>query len=86
MQTANVGDVVHVVVDPRQNNGSDVAPAMVTRVWNDELVNVRVLLDGPDVLWLTSVKLFDERPAEDDETVGRDTNGVQRAAFRPPRS
>lgn len=86
MQTANIGDVVHVVVDPRQNNGSDVAPAMVTRVWNDELVNVRVLLDGPDVLWLTSVKFFGERPAKDDETVGRDTNGVQRAAFWPSRS
>lgn len=86
MQTSTVGSMVHVIVDPRQNNGSDVAPALITRVWENELVNVRVLLDGPDVLWLTSIKLFGERPAEDDETVGRDTNGVQRAAFWPSRS
>lgn len=86
MNKPSVGRIVHVVVDPRQNNGSDVAPAIVTRVWNDEMVNVRVLLDGPDVLWQTSIKLVDERPEDDDESVGRDTNGVQRVAFWPPRS
>ena len=42
-------------VDPAVNNGADVAPAVITRVWSDELVNVRVLLDSDEVLWKTSV-------------------------------
>lgn len=30
------------------NNGSDTAPAIITRVWSDTLINVRVQLDGSD--------------------------------------
>ena len=30
-----VGRIVHVLVDPKQNNGSDVAAAVITRVWSD---------------------------------------------------
>jgi hypothetical protein len=44
-----------------RNNGADVAPAVVVRVWSEELVNVRVLCDGPDVLWWTSVKVYADR-------------------------
>lgn len=33
---------------PTMNNGSDTAPAVITRVWSDSLINVRVLLDGVD--------------------------------------
>ena len=49
--------MVLAVVDPALNNGADVAPAVITRVWSDELVNVRVLLDSEAVLWKTSVSL-----------------------------
>lgn len=72
----SVGRIVHAIVDPAMNNGSDVAPAIVTRVWSDTLVNVKVILDsaGAD-LCQTSVALFEERPA----------NEVKRAVFWPPR-
>lgn len=35
----------------------DVAPAMITRVWDQAsgCVNLKVILDGPDSLWVTSV-------------------------------
>jgi hypothetical protein len=44
--TPTVGRIVHVLVDPKANNGSDVAPAIITRVWNDSGVNLRVLRDN----------------------------------------
>jgi hypothetical protein len=51
----SIGRIVHVPATPDQNNGSPVAPAVITRVWSDTCVNVRVLLDGPDTPWRTSV-------------------------------
>ncbi|WP_413600836.1 hypothetical protein [Curtobacterium sp. Curtsp57] len=33
----------------------DIYPMIIVRVWNDSLVNGQVLLDGNDVLWVTSV-------------------------------
>ncbi len=67
-----LGRIVHVIVDPSHNNGSDEAAAVITRVWNDQAVNVRVLFDGPAVPpehapgrqdWMTSVRLRDSRQA-----------------------
>lgn len=47
-----------------KNNGADQAPAVVVRVFGDgSTVNVRVLCDGPEVLWWTSVTVF-AGPAE----------------------
>jgi hypothetical protein len=57
----SIGRIVHVFANPAQNNGADVAPAVITRVWNDQGVNVRVLLDGPDTPWLTSITLHETR-------------------------
>jgi hypothetical protein len=60
-----VGRIVHVIVDPKRNNGSDVAPAMITRVWSDTCVNLRVIPDyypGPEE-WLTSYSLHESREA-----------------------
>lgn len=38
----------------------DIAPAMVVRTWSyDGCCNLKVMLDGPDTLWATSV-LFSE--------------------------
>jgi hypothetical protein len=72
----SLGRIVHVLVDPADNNGADVAPAVVTRVWSDSMVNVKAFLDsdGAD-LCQTSVDLYDERPAKN----------VTRAAWWPPR-
>lgn len=65
--TPHLGDVVLVFADPHYNNGADVAPAVVTRVWSDACVNVRALHDGPAIPpgprmdWLTSVPLYARR-------------------------
>ena len=45
------------------NNGSDVAPAIVTHVMPGDYVNARLLLDGPDVAWWTSRKVYDDEKA-----------------------
>jgi hypothetical protein len=42
------------------NNGAEEAPAMVVRVWSDICVNLRVILDGDDTLWVTSASLGDQ--------------------------
>lgn len=40
-----LGERVLVLVDPAQNNGGRVAPAQITRVNEDETVNVSITLD-----------------------------------------
>lgn len=50
-----IGDVVLVPADPSTNNGAQVAPAIVTRVWSDTTVNVRVLHDSHSLDWRTSL-------------------------------
>jgi hypothetical protein len=66
----SVGRIVHVFADPRWNNGADVAPAVITRVWEEDdpvTVNVRVLHDGPPECpakrrdWLCSIPLYGTR-------------------------
>lgn len=72
----SVGRIVHVLVDPADNNGTDVAPAIITRVWSDSMVNVKVLLDATAEQWQTSVNLYSERPTDP---------ALTRAAWWPPR-
>jgi hypothetical protein len=92
----SIGRIVHVLVDPQTNNGSDVAPAMITRVWSDTCVNIRVSRDnhpGPEE-WLTSISLYDsldalessvaQRQAEFDAT-GQEIKAYRGGAFWPPR-
>jgi hypothetical protein len=62
---AAVGRTVHMLMNPAVNNGSDTAPAVITRVWSDTCVNVRVLADSRDVPWYTSVSLHPDRAAAD---------------------
>lgn len=64
--TPDVGDVVLVPMDPALNNGANVAPAIVTRVWSTTTVNVRVLADSHNIDWRTSVVY---RDTLDDVTV-----------------
>lgn len=56
MPQPSLGDVVLVAADPAMNNGATVAPALITRVWNATVVNVRVLLDSENPpQWRTSL-------------------------------
>lgn len=71
--TPRVGDTVLVTVHPSTNNGADHAPAVITRVWSDALVNVAVHLDahnGTDAR--TSVALYPDRAALDAAKAKRD--------------
>ena len=86
-----VGRIVHVIVDPKRNNGSDVAPAMITRVWSDTCVNLRVIPDyypGPEE-WLTSVPLYESREEVEAANAQMVISGGARpplfGAFWPPR-
>jgi hypothetical protein len=56
--------MVLVTADPASNNGSDVAPAVITRVWGEHpagghTVNLQVLPDAASPRWATSVRLVD---------------------------
>jgi hypothetical protein len=93
MHTPSIGRIVHVLVDPAHNNSSDTAPAMITRVWSDTCVNLRVIGDcspgtGPE--WLTSHQLFQTREEiEEKHRLYREehpTEGHHRpqGAFWPP--
>lgn len=60
-----LGRIVHAFVDPAMNNGSDVCPAIITRVWTDEMVNLRLVPDSDAPMRsMTSVGLYaDEESA-----------------------
>jgi hypothetical protein len=89
-----LGAPVLVFCDPAHNNGQDHAPAVITRVWSDTCVNVRVIHDGPSVPgesrqdWLTSVTLHDSREAAEadhEAKWGHVDHEVSRfGAFWPP--
>ena len=91
MQKPSLGRIVLVTVDPHSNNGSDVAPAVITRVWSDSMINVRVLRDGVDVAWMTSITLHQTREELDDAGDAREAAAphlagtVYHAAYWPPR-
>lgn len=100
MQTASIGHIVHVLLDPAQNNGSDVAPALIARIWGEpyflaplndverQTVNVRVLGDSAETLWLTSIALFDVRPTNEQLAAlsGFNPKGYRAVAFWPKRT
>lgn len=62
MQKPSMGRIVIVPMDPNRNNGADEAPAIITRAWPDDLINVKVIGDSDAVEWRTSVKLHEEKP------------------------
>lgn len=56
-QQPSIGRIVLVPVDPKTNNGASIAPAVITRVWNERMINVRIIGDSPDVPeWRTSLE------------------------------
>lgn len=77
----SIGRIVHVSVDPASNNGSDVAAAIITRVWSKELVNIRILSDSAaNPEWKTSVALVANQQAAMDIVAKR------RATIEPSES
>ena len=57
MQKPSVGRIVLTYVDPTMNGGQYFAPAIITKVHSDTMVNLRVFCDGSSTLHLTSVLL-----------------------------
>lgn len=63
MQKPSIGRVVIVPMNANENNGATEAPAVITRVWGDDMVNLRVLADSSEAPeWRTSVRLHETRP------------------------
>lgn len=60
--TPTIGRIVHVALDRGVNTG-DCRPAIIVRVWNDEMINVQLFTDGFNdhqdlaggIAWLTSL-------------------------------
>ncbi|WP_433067402.1 hypothetical protein [Dactylosporangium sp. CS-033363] len=83
MQKPSAGRIVLFAVDPRMNGGVDHAPAVITQVWNDNLINLQVFPNANDTRsqLRTSVPLHETR--EDAEAV--QSTGLPYAAWWPPR-
>jgi hypothetical protein len=45
--------------EKEKNNHQETAPAIITAAWSDTCVNLKVILDGENDLWKTSVPLGD---------------------------
>jgi hypothetical protein len=75
---ASLGRIVLVCGESVKYNGADVAPAIVTRVWSDDMVNLTVFPDAETGLRATSVHIYaDEQSAR--------ASGNHVAAYWPPR-
>lgn len=63
-----VGRIVHFFPGDNadhQSNGNgpnDPIAAVITRVWNDDMVNLMVFVDGPAPIWVTSVMRSAQAP------------------------
>jgi hypothetical protein len=93
-QVPSVGRIVFVTMPPESNNGADVAPAVITRVWGDDVINVRVLPDGRsgESPAITSIRLHADRGDLDraaqeqrDAALPHAMPVTYRGAYWPPR-
>jgi hypothetical protein len=83
----SVGRIVHALVPPSGNNGAPIAPAIITRVWSDDVINIRVFSDGSTGTPLyTSIRLFEDQAAAEAWVVEQTSSEWRPvAAFWPPR-
>lgn len=65
-----VGSDVLTRVDPRQNGGSDVAAAKVTKS-GKETVNLTVFLDGEENQWVRDVTVVKSEPKKGEDSAKR---------------
>ena len=59
MRKATIGRIVHHRIGDGEPdiNGGRIMPAVIVRVWNDNMVNLKVLTDDEHDRWVTSVRL-----------------------------
>jgi len=81
--TPSIGRIVHVVGNQASSNGADVAPAIITRVLDDGLLNLTVFPDYGAPVPATSVKLVEDEAAARALSEGKGYTIT--AAFWPPR-
>lgn len=91
MPVPPIGRIVHVLVDPAENNGADVAPAVITRVWGPSAfakgawtVNYRILLDELATPWKTSACLHEDEESARAREHESDVPVQGMSAFWPP--
>jgi hypothetical protein len=86
-----VGAPIFVRLEPETNNGSDLAPGIITRVWEHGhdaggreryLVNYRIFEDGNNVSWITSGQYYKDAETANDAYDGNDAPA--RFACWPP--
>jgi hypothetical protein len=63
-QKPSLGRIVLVPMDPNGNNGATCSPAIITRVWSDDTINVSVFGDSAAsaTVLRTSATFVDELP------------------------
>ena len=80
----SIGRFVHVIGPDAESNGAKVAPAVITRVWSEDMVNVTIFPDGAAPVPRTSVKLYADENAARGITLA-DYRFPPNPAFWPPR-
>lgn len=84
-QLPSIGRIVTVpaaAIKGVELNGAEAAPAVITRVWNDRTVNVRVLPDSDAIVWKTSIALY---PSRDEYDRAARVNGMDFGCYWPER-
>lgn len=87
MQKPSVGRIVLMPADcvNMPVNGAEVLPAIITRVWSDEMINVQVFIDSGPTVAKTSVKLYDTAEAAEAGQANVDRAYAQLRCYWPPR-
>ncbi len=84
MQTPTIGRIV--ILKGHISNNSDEQPAMVTRVFAPDYVNLMVFPDADNPFPRTSVRLFETRELAMQFQSQQETHPLVPVAFWPPRS
>lgn len=86
MQTPSVGRIVIVESSVVASNGTDIAPAIITRTWGENLggghtVNVTAFPDNAPARPVSSVRLYADREA----ALADELRAEATVAYWPPR-